>query len=37
MSNEKPKEEKPKVDVASMEAIKAIKDQQVKTNSTVKK
>ena len=30
-------QEKPKVDMASLEAIKAIKDNQIKTNSIVKK
>jgi hypothetical protein len=30
-------QEKPKVDVASMEVIKSIKDTQIKTNSIVKK
>lgn len=37
MSNNTTKQEKPKVDMASLQAIKSIKDQQIKTNATVKK
>jgi hypothetical protein len=33
----KPKQDKPKIDKPTMEAIKAIKDHQVKTNQIVKK
>lgn len=37
MNNEKPKEEKPKVDKITLEAIQAEKNLQIKTNSIIKK